>query len=504
MLFVEAKSRGLRQMGSRARLSTHRAQRTELISVPWLKATALVLGLLTLVGLILLLGRWGYDDPYITFRYAHNLLAGHGLVYNPGQRILSTTAPMYAILLAGLGLAWSDMPALSNLVSIISLALAAAVLFRQAQSRGEPVVGMLAALLLSLSPRLLMSIGSETCLFVLLTLFAFWAFDRSRLNLAAIALAVSAMVRPDGLLAAMVLFTYHLIRRRSMPWRPFILYTAITGGWFAGLWLYYGSPLPVTLLAKQQQGQMANSILFGAGLLEILHEYSRQPAYWLYGILAIVGLARVAKEKHHWLPLLVWTALYVLAYTLLGVSRYFWYYAPLVPAVAVLVAEGMGALLRALVRLKPSQSLAALAIGGLLAVLLIPLVTGVLWMDWHIDPRLEVYQEIGEWIEANTPVQASVGALEVGIVGYYSQRPMIGFAGLLQPDIGSQLSAAGTYHDSTSWALKTYTPDYVVLRPDRFSAVVQSEWFQATYTPLQDFSNTRTLWLTLYQRSPAP
>src|SRR3989337_1683613 len=44
------------------------------------------------------------DDAYITFRYAQNLIAGEGLVYNPGEAVLGTTTPVYAVLLAGLGL----------------------------------------------------------------------------------------------------------------------------------------------------------------------------------------------------------------------------------------------------------------------------------------------------------------------------------------------------------------------------------------------------------------
>ncbi len=32
---------------------------------------------------------WAYDDPFITFRYARNLRAGLGFVYNPGERVLS-------------------------------------------------------------------------------------------------------------------------------------------------------------------------------------------------------------------------------------------------------------------------------------------------------------------------------------------------------------------------------------------------------------------------------
>src|SRR5512147_2730340 len=43
-----------------------------------------------------------YDDGYITYRYADNLSLGRGLVFNPGENVLGTTAPMFAVLLAGL------------------------------------------------------------------------------------------------------------------------------------------------------------------------------------------------------------------------------------------------------------------------------------------------------------------------------------------------------------------------------------------------------------------
>ena len=40
------------------------------------------------------------DDAYITFRYARNLAEGLGLVYNPGEWVLGTTAPLWAVVLA--------------------------------------------------------------------------------------------------------------------------------------------------------------------------------------------------------------------------------------------------------------------------------------------------------------------------------------------------------------------------------------------------------------------
>ncbi len=55
--------------------------------------------------------RWYYDDPFITFRYAQNLLAGNGLVYNLDERVLSTTTPLFAIWLAFLGILNPQYPA---------------------------------------------------------------------------------------------------------------------------------------------------------------------------------------------------------------------------------------------------------------------------------------------------------------------------------------------------------------------------------------------------------
>jgi hypothetical protein len=40
------------------------------------------------------------DDAFITYRYAARLATGHGLTYNDGERILGTSTPGYAMLLA--------------------------------------------------------------------------------------------------------------------------------------------------------------------------------------------------------------------------------------------------------------------------------------------------------------------------------------------------------------------------------------------------------------------
>lgn len=57
--------------------------------------------LVGIIGLCLfaILYQRGYDDPYITYRYAHNLAHGLGFVYNPDTPTLSTTAPLFGLIL---------------------------------------------------------------------------------------------------------------------------------------------------------------------------------------------------------------------------------------------------------------------------------------------------------------------------------------------------------------------------------------------------------------------
>ena len=442
------------------------------------QVTAVVLAALTLALLLSLFGRWAYDDPYITFRYARNLLDGNGFVYNVGQRTLSTTAPLYALLLAGIGWFWRDLPSLGNVLSALSLVMSALILYAWALGRDEKATGMLAALLLCLWPLLYLTFGSETLLSTMLILGGLWAYDRSRTGLSAVMIALATMVRPDAIIAAAALAIVHLFRRQSIPGRSVLLYLGLVGAFYAGIWLYFGSPLPVTLLAKQQQGLMAGSMRFGAGFVDLASQYGRQPFYWLYAILALVGLCRVLREKRHWIPLLAWTALYFTAYTLLGVSRYFWYYAPLVPALVVLVAEGAVAALCTLTSTRLSRPLTMIATGLLLVALLVPLLIDVIGAGWHSDPRHEVYREVGQWLQENSNPGASIGALEVGIIGYYAQRPIVDFAGLIQPDVARRFATATTYQDSGSWTIQNYQPEYVLLHRDSFSGLAESAWLR--------------------------
>ena len=80
----------------------------------------------------------------------------------------------------------------------------------------------------------------------------------------------------------------------------------------------------------------------------------------------------------------------------------------------------------------------------------------------RIDPRYSIYRAAGEWLNSNTQPGDIVGSLEVGIIGFFADRPMVDFAGLIQPEVAEQFNSETTYEDSALWAVSNYKIDYLV------------------------------------------
>jgi arabinofuranosyltransferase len=416
----------------------------------------------------------GYDDPYITYRYASNLAHAAGFVYNAGERVLSTTTPLYTLILAVIGLAGIDIPIASNLIGCLSLALGGLAFWYLGEVAQSRAAGTVALLLYPLFPLLIGTIGAETALYNALILFGFLAYAREHNIQAAALLALATLVRADGLLAAVpIAVDLLLVRRRPLPWCAMLVYAALLAPWFLFAWVYFGAPLPVTLAAKQRQGLMAISEPFFAGLLrQARDDYWHYPIYRGHFVVAAFGLFYGLVRQHLWLLILGWSLLHVAAYSALGVTSYFWYYGPVVPGFVALIGLGVQALHQFVARFA-GRRWAAGAAGLLALALLFAQNGGVRYFIQHRDDRLPSYQAAGEWLRAHTSPDASVGALEVGVLGYYAQRRMIDFAGLLQPQVALRLTPDTTYDDAAIWAIQHFQPDYIVFRPDTLPRLAQ-------------------------------
>lgn len=446
------------------------------------------------------LGAWGYDDAYITYRYSANLAAGAGFVYNAGERVLSTTTPLYAMILALAKLAGADIPRASNAIACACLGLGGLALWRLGQVWRAPVAGATGLLLYPLFPLLTSTVGGEAALYLALILFGFLAYAHERYAWAAALLALAALTRFDGTLAAAVCALHFLIaRRRAPPWAAIALYVGLIAAWLLFAWGYFGAPLPVTLAAKQRQGLLPISEGFWPGLLRLARDqYWRFPFYQPYFVLAGLGLvyttAHAARKRPAavlaegqertravsypsearagWLLLVLWSALYAIAYGALGVTSYLWYYAPIVPGFVALVGLGME-LVVSVARRYAGRGWAGTLAAALALALLYPQIGSLGYLANHLDTRLTIYRAAGDWLREQTSADASVGSLEVGIIGYYADRRMVDFAGLIQPDVALRLTPSSSYDAAASWAAERYQPDYLVIQPHTLPGLEQ-------------------------------
>ena len=213
-------------------------------------AITLIAALATFVALV----NWRetYDDAYITYRYAYNFATGQGLVYNPGEWFMGTTAPLYGLILGSLGAVINPeaIPSISGIISCLALMLTGIALYEYGRLHRQSFCGFLAGVFYVANPLLAMTFGGEILFQVMLIVWAFVFYRMKRTILAATLLAVSILVRPDGVIAAGVLGVHYLVTRRRLPIRELATMAAVIVPFMALAWMSYGSPLPGTLQAE--------------------------------------------------------------------------------------------------------------------------------------------------------------------------------------------------------------------------------------------------------------
>lgn len=450
-----------------------RSARLRLFS-PWI-AGAIYIGAFT-AAIYLLFADWAYDDPYIVYRYARNLADGQGFVYNPGERVLSTTTILFPLLLAGASRLGLDIPQVARLSSAFFLACGGLLLWELARIFHTREAGWVCLALYPVLPLVLTTLGSEVPMSLTFCLSVLVCYARRRYSLASLFLALATLARPDSLLLGGVLLLHYLFWvNKLFPWRAAAIFVAIIVPWVVFAWFYFGSPIPVTLMAKQFQGTLTISQKFAPGLAALVWSNLHQPYFMAQAILAVCGVLSSLYWRRDWVLLWGWSVMYSLAYTLLGVSRYFWYYAPLAASWIAAVGVGIAAFVDLGERLTPARKISlpliGVTAGSITLFVFVCQARSVWFIQERGDLRFGSYRAAGEWLRANTSATSKVGTLEVGIIGYYSERPIVDFAGLIQPEVAPQLANQDSYERAARWAMDHYQPEYVVLREDVFPSL---------------------------------
>ena len=245
--------------------------------------------------LLLLLGAYSVfcvtsDDPFITYRYAANLWAGHGPVFNVGERVEGFTSPLHLLLSA---LLLKIIPSADILfkAKLAGVGLAALALWqtgRLARSAGlSERESLLAQLLVAVSNNFALAAvnGLETTLYlclVLTSVLAFLSGGRRPGFASAVWLLGAWLARPEALLLFAGLLALCLVRagpgrvRTVLPWAVAFILPLV---WcLLGRYAYYGQLAPNTYYAKQVSWERG----LHEGLLYLLHPLSPVAVAWNY------------------------------------------------------------------------------------------------------------------------------------------------------------------------------------------------------------------------------
>ena len=238
-----------------------------------LKHVLLFLPWLALLGWFSRVAWFLCDDAFISFRYVRNLLAGHGLVFNPGEYVEGYSNFLWVLELAAVWGALGVPPeqAAPWLSAACTAATVAALLWWVArlphlQHRGMTAWMALGLLCSSATFAVWTSGGGletrQFTLFIVLAVVCLSLYRDSRRGLlaASLSLAAAALTRPEGPLLAALCFGWFAVQRmadtgrRNPDWRRLLYLAApfvvLVGAHFLWRYAYYGEWLPNTYYAK--------------------------------------------------------------------------------------------------------------------------------------------------------------------------------------------------------------------------------------------------------------
>jgi len=415
---------------------------------------ALLLGLALIARLLWLADtNFTEEDSFIVFRFARNLAGGLGFVFNPGERVYGSTTPLYTLVLS----LWhrlfgTDFIFTARLLCIGAALANLAILWIILRRMQVPLPGRLALLVL-------LGISSKSCLmdtqglespFVILFMLASWyMFIMDKPGWAGLFAGLLLWVRIDTFLwpAALAIAFCLTDFRRGLK----LLGVAglVYLPWVVFAWLYFGSPVPLTVLAKWSAA--ASTTVSLQTHLTLMIGYLSPLDFGPFSILSadllpalVAGFFTLIFAAWHgifslrkqWL--LALSAFILFDFVRLGDTRAaidYRYYYPLLWCVWILFILGALSLWEKVQQRGPLSIWIPRTVALLLAAAV--LIQGAravgITRDYQTYRNDLSTKEVGLWLNANTAEDATVLLEPLGYIGYFSERRMFDDVGLVTP-----------------------------------------------------------------------
>ena len=447
-------------------------------SLPLILALIVALGAYLFINMTL-------DDPFISFRYADNLAAGNGLVYNAGERVEGFSNPTWVLIMSAfslflqgkspLGMLW-----IAKALGII-LTIATVLIVYSAEQKLTPEKQPIASIFLALNPCIwAWSVGGlETpfCMLLMALVIREEAIEKNSMMIA-VWMGILSITRPE---MPALLLVFLILKWRS-KWRssrdrlgffafaiiPLILYLAFR-------LLYFGDLLPNTFYSKSPDQWLSGMRYYLVSMGSFFYGWSMVPLL----LLGIISSRRPGK-----LLGISFVAIYSLLVIVIGgdwmpAARFF---VNIAPAWAWIVAEGFDRLAE-VVRTRKDI---------LLQGILLPILTvGAIFVTGHVkydfvlgewpweklsweSPVYPSYLEMGDWLRDNASPDDVVALGEAGLVPFVGKVRIIDCFGLMDKHIAR---LRGKFHMKfdADYAMSK-NPDYILLLGEYTNDVFESRF----------------------------
>lgn len=417
----------------------------------------------------------GSDDAYISYRYAENLAEGHGLVYNPGERVEGYSNLLYVLLLTPMALIAPGVVYIWSLALNLICVLGAFLLFyRFVESRLDRTRASIAALFFAACPPVWVwtASGLETPLVLVLQIGMWVAIEsvvdseEQRNLVILLLLTVLLMIaRADGFITPLAAILYLLLRGKVRA----ALYSAGTvaltlAAYTLWRYSYYGYPFPNTYYAKVS-GPLPERLDHAMTQLRDIALKSGLLAYLLAILFETFDAIKNSLEKRAWpLSKVGFEAVFAVCWLM------YWFYigGDIFDERFLLALYPMGiyALLKVSGQIWVSRP-SMLLIGLVMLLQLSPLLTDERF--GYSIPKYDAFIELGEFLQRNYAGK-TLAIDAAGKAPYFSKLPTIDMLGLNDVHIA---------HLDVSYFLvghNKFDPDYVLARkPDLIASWIHCD-----------------------------
>lgn len=429
---------------------------------------SMILVFVIAVVLRLAIGAHPIDDAFITFRYARNFVNGDGLVYNLGDPVLGTSTPLWVLLLGSVSyLTGKEVPAVAVVLSALADGVSAVLLYCLGRRLELPEwAAMCCGLVWAVYPLSLHYAvgGMETSLVVMLLSGVFLSFLSGYDVLAIFLASLALLTRFDSAPVLLLVFLGAIIRSPRRIVSSLGVTMVIVVPWFVFSYLYYGTLLPQSLVAKTQPIYLdlpqqnilqilyhLGGILVGGVLGLAARGIYVLPMMQDIGVLLgaavmvagiwILGAKRAIYLSGRWWAVLGYVFVVILTYAFAGLRGGLvaeWYLVPLSPVYFLGVIGGWEYLTReGFPRFYPVAGWT----GSFILVLL--QIAGLnLWRNPTAPPwqprniwteREELYRRVATQLQPVLEDGDVVAASEIGALGYYCECEILDTVGLVSP-----------------------------------------------------------------------